>query len=128
MARVYVAGSNEDKAQATSLMDYLRSRKHDVHDWTVTDKSMSLKDKTQRDFDAMLASDYVIFVNAGRVTPGKYIEIGACKVMKKRVLFIGKPAGRLAGFGKVADDLTPGLKALAFVEGWDEEWLKNQDG
>lgn len=128
MARVYVASSNEDKAQAISLIHYLASRNHEVHDWTAPDKSMSLKEKTERDFAAMLASDFVIFVNAKRVSPGKYIEIGACKAMKKRVLFIGKPAGRLGDFGTVADEMTPGIKAIAFVEGWNEEWQKNQDG
>jgi hypothetical protein len=106
--KIYVAGSNEDKIFVKYAILCLFDKGYDVHDWTLPSIERNMKKKATDDFKAMLDCDWIIFINPELVSPGKYIEIGACRALEKRTIFIeNKPRGLLANFGifcKTIDD------------------------
>jgi len=113
MARVYVIASNEDKAEARRAMKILRKNNHVVHDWTdMNGKRMSML-KVENDFNELMNSDIAIVINAGRVTPSKYIEIGACKAEQKDIIFIGEPLGVLSRFGLLANSVEEAVAIIS---------------
>jgi hypothetical protein len=106
MKKAYVIASNQDKKEAREAMIKIGSKGYSVHDWTILNKHLTLKDKTEKDFEEFLKSDIVIVINPWRLTPGKYIEIGACRGLKKNTYFLGTWAfGVLGEFGKKINTL-----------------------
>ena len=99
MIKIYVIASNEDKQETRNAINALAKREYEVHDWTAMNGNRLTIEKVENDFKKLMECDCALVINASRVTPGKYIEIGACKAWKKPVIFIGKPAGVLSKFG-----------------------------
>lgn len=88
LTTVYVIASNEDKAEAKRLMADIAFHGYHVHNWTAPRPGVPFERKTADDFTALMTSDVVFIIDARRVTPGKFIEIGACVATHKTIFAI----------------------------------------
>lgn len=124
MISVYVISSNEDKQETRIAMKMLASAAIATHDWTTMNGKKLTKEKVESDFAELIKSDCAIVINAPRVTPGKYMEIGACKVLGKQVFFIGKPRGALGNFGTVVSSIKDAVDEISIAR-FKKQFMRN---
>jgi len=115
MAKIYVIASNEDKQETRNVIEMLLKQGYKVHDWTDMQGKRLTREKIENDFEELINSDCAIVINASRVTPGKYIEIGACKAIQKPIVFIGNPAGMLSKFGIIVASRNEAFEQLSIA-------------